>query len=64
MVYFDNLIECIDELVERTVHYEADVKKWLNTPEQNSDKQLVKDIACFTSKLNKEGTPVEIVIVE
>lgn len=63
-VYIDCLVDIIDELVERTAHYEADVKTWLNTSEQNPDKQAIKDIARLASKLNEGGEPVEIVIIE
>ena len=63
-ICFMELVDKIDELVERTDNYAEDVKVWKNTPESDPDKQAAKDLGKLVCELQELGIVGETVIIE
>ena len=63
-VCFTELVDKIDELVERTDNYEADIEGWKNTPESDPDKQAAKNLGKLVCELQELGIGGDIVIID
>ncbi len=63
-VCFTELVDKIDELVERTDNYDADIEVWMNTPESDPDKQAAKDLGKLVCELQELGIGGDIIIID
>lgn len=63
-VCFTELVDKIDELVERTDNYDADIEVWKNTPESDPDKQAAKDLGKLVCELQELGIGGDIIIID
>lgn len=63
-ICFMELVDKIDELVERTDNYAEDVEVWTNNPESDPDKQAAKDLGKLVCELQELGIAGEVVIIE
>ena len=63
-VCFTELVDKIDELVERTDNYDADIEVWKNTPESDPDKQAAKDLGKLDCELQELGIGGDIIIID
>ena len=62
-VYLDNLVNVIDDLVERTDNYKADINTWLDTPGSNAKEQEAKHLGRLLRNLRELGISGEIHII-
>jgi len=63
-VYFDELVDRIDELVERVADYEARVDAWLEAPAENSDEDVAKTIGQYLRKAQQQGDMPDVIVIE
>ena len=63
-VCFTELVDKIDELVERTDNYDADIEVWKNTPESDPDKQAAKDLGKLVCELPARGIGGDLIIID
>lgn len=63
-VCFTELVDKIDELVERTDNYDADIEVWKNIPESDPDKQAAKDLGKLVCELQELGIGGDIIIID
>ena len=63
-VYFDELVDRIDRLVEKTAHYDRDIESWVRMADSAPDKQAAKDLCRALLELREEGVDGEIYVVE
>ena len=63
-VYFDELVDRIDRLVEKTAHYDRDIESWVRMADSAPDKQAAKDLCRALLELHEEGVDGEIYVVE
>ena len=63
-VCFTELVDKIDELVERTDNYDADIEVWKNIPESDPDKQAAKYLGKLVCELQELGIGGDIIIID
>ncbi len=63
-VYFDELVDRIDELVERVADYEAHVDAWLDAPTENADEDMAKTIGQYLRKAQQQGDVPDVIVIE
>ncbi len=63
-VYFDELVDRIDEMVERTADYEARVDAWLDAPTENPDEDVAKTIGQYLRKAKQQGDTPDVIVIE
>ena len=63
-VYFDELIDRIDEMVEQVVDYEARVDAWLDAPVENPDEEIAKTIGQYLRKAQQQGNAPDVIVIE
>ena len=63
-VYFDELVDRIDELVERVADYAARVDAWLDAPTENPDEDMAKTIGQYLRKARQQGDLPDVIVIE
>ena len=63
-VYFDELVDRIDDLVERVADYEARVDAWLDAPVENPDEEIAKTIGQYLRKAQQQGNAPDVIVIE
>ena len=62
-VYFDELVDRLDELVERVVDYEARVDAWLHEPAETPDEDVAKTIGQYLRKAKQQGNAPDVIVI-
>ncbi len=63
-VYFDELVDRIDEMIERTADYEPRVDAWLDAPTENPDEDVAKTIGQYLRKAQQQGDMPDVIVIE
>ena len=63
-VYFDELVDRIDEAVERVSDYEARGEAWLDAPVENPDEEVAKTIGQYLRSAQRQGDMPDVIVIE